>query len=57
MKIIKILVDRLPVDCLMECPLKYNRAGCGKFIDDHRLGGGGTAVYPGRKVHLRGENG
>jgi hypothetical protein len=39
MKIIKIVVDQLPADCLMECPLKYDRAGCGKFIDDQVRGG------------------
>lgn len=46
MRIIKIIVDQLPADCLLGCPLKYSRAGCGKFIDDTDLGGG-TAVRPG----------
>ena len=41
MKIIKIFVDQLPADCLMECPLKYDRAGCGRFIEDAKLGGCG----------------
>ena len=41
MKIIKIIVDQLPADCLMNCPLKYDRAGCGKFIVDDARGGYG----------------
>ena len=51
MRIIKIIVDQLPSDCLMNCPLKYERAGCGKFIEDQKQGGG-TAMYPRRTVYL-----
>lgn len=39
MRIIKIIVDQLPSDCLLSCPLKYDRAGCGKFIEDAKQGG------------------
>lgn len=52
MKVLKIIVDKLPEDCLLGCPLKSDRAGCGKFIDDNLQGGYG-AVCPISDVSVR----
>lgn len=50
MRILKIIVDQMPVDCLLSCPLKYERAGCGKYIEDSAQGGVRRCVPEGRCI-------